>query len=53
MSNSKQTSSNRSSFIFTPYEEPNRSPFERLLEIFQELIVYTSGDVDETLDWMQ
>lgn len=53
MSNSKQTSSNRSSFIFTPYEEPNRTPFERLLEIFQELIVYTSGDVDETLDWMQ
>ena len=53
MSSSNQTSSNRSSFIFTPYEEPYRSPFERLLEIFQELIVYTSGDVDETLDWMQ
>ncbi len=43
---------NKSGFVFTPYEEPERSPFERLLEIFQELIVYTSGDVDETLDWM-
>jgi len=43
----------RSGFIFTKYEEEKRSDFERLLEIFQELIVHTSGDVDETLDWME
>jgi Ca-activated chloride channel homolog len=44
---------NLSGFTFTKYEEEVRSDFERLLEIFQELIVYTSGDVDETLDWME
>jgi uncharacterized protein with von Willebrand factor type A (vWA) domain len=49
----KDPANKKSGFVFTPYEAPNQSPFERLLEIFQELIVYTSGDVDETLDWMQ
>lgn len=43
----------KSGFIFTKYEEEDRSPFDRLLEIFKELIVHTSGDVDETLDWME
>lgn len=42
----------RTGFVFTPFEEEERTPFERLLEIFQELIVHTSGDVEETLDWM-
>jgi uncharacterized protein with von Willebrand factor type A (vWA) domain len=27
-------------------------PFERLLKIFQELIVYTSGDISEALSWL-
>jgi Ca-activated chloride channel family protein len=31
----------------------NRTPFERLLETFLELLNYTSGDVDEALDWMK
>lgn len=44
---------NKSGFVFTKYKEEDKTPFERLLEIFQELIVHTSGDVDETLDWMQ
>jgi hypothetical protein len=44
---------NKSGFVFNRYEEPERMPFDRLLEIFQELIVHTSGDVDETLDWMR
>lgn len=30
----------------------NKSDFERLLEIFLELMVYTSGDIDEALSWM-
>jgi len=42
----------KTGFTFTKYEEEEQSPFERLLEIFQELIVHTSGDIDETLDWM-
>lgn len=49
--NSKKT--NKKGFVFTPYEAEEKSHFERLLDIFQELIVYTSGDVDETLDWME
>ena len=39
-------------FIFTPHQDEDKTPFERLFEIFMELITYTSGDVDETLDWM-
>jgi len=27
-------------------------PFERLLKIFQDLLVYTSGDVSEALSWL-
>lgn len=50
---SENNNPKKSGFVFTPYEEPNRTPFERLLELFQDLIVYTSGDVDETLDWMR
>lgn len=30
-----------------------RSRFERLLDIFQEMLVYTAGDVDEALDWLE
>lgn len=40
-------------FVFTPYEAEKKSDFERLLDIFQELIVHTSGDVDEALNWME
>jgi len=29
-----------------------KSPFERLLSIFQELLLYTSGDVSEALAWL-
>lgn len=44
--------SNRRGFIFKPYEAPELAPFDRLFEIFKELITHTSGDVDEALDWM-
>lgn len=36
---------------FIPSEEGG-TPFERLLNIFQELLVYTSGDVSEALSWL-
>lgn len=36
---------------FTPGEQL-RSTFENLLKIFQELLVYTSGDVSEALSWL-
>lgn len=48
----QQARQQKSGFVFSSFQEPNRTPFERLFEIFQELIVHTSGDVDETLDWM-
>ncbi len=41
-------------YRFTKYKakKDNRTPFEKLLELFLELLVYTSGDVAEALDWM-
>ncbi len=36
---------------FVPGEDAD-SPFERLLKIFQELLMYTSGDVAESLSWL-
>lgn len=41
-------------FIFHSYlaSDSSENPFERLFKIFRELLVYTSGDVSEALDWM-
>ncbi len=41
-----------SGYVFTPYQAPELSDFERLFEIFSELIVHTFGDVDEALEWL-
>ncbi|MFT3885209.1 MAG: VWA domain-containing protein [Flavobacteriales bacterium] len=40
---------------FAKYLPPkdDRSPFEKLLPLFLELLTHTSGDVDEALDWMK
>lgn len=43
----------RKGFRFTPYEAPNLSIFDKLFEIFQELITHTSGDFDEAIDWLR
>src|SRR5690606_2868189 len=43
----------RNGFRFTHYTAPDQSPFEKLFEIFQELITHTSGDVEEALDWLR
>ncbi len=40
-------------FHFSVYQAPNQSPFEKLFEIFKELITHTSGDVDEAIDWLR
>lgn len=42
----------RSGYVFTPYEAPEQTPFDKLFDIFSELITHTSGDVDEALDWL-
>ena len=36
---------------FIPAQD-DRSPFEKLLPLFLELLTHTSGDVEEALDWM-
>lgn len=43
----------RKGFRFTSYQPGEVSPFEKLFDIFQELITHTSGDVDEALDWLR
>ena len=45
--------SNKKGFIFRQYEAPHVSPFDKLFEIFTELITHTSGDLDEALDWLR
>jgi Ca-activated chloride channel homolog len=42
-------------FRFSQYTPPrdSRTPFERLLDLFLELIVHAAGDVDETFRWME
>jgi uncharacterized protein with von Willebrand factor type A (vWA) domain len=42
-----------SGFVFTKHIPKEQSPFERLFEIFQELITHTSGDFDEAIDWLR
>ncbi|MEM9142611.1 MAG: VWA domain-containing protein [Bacteroidota bacterium] len=43
----------RKGLRFASYEAPERSPFEKLFDIFQELITHTSGDFDEAIDWLR
>ncbi len=37
---------------FLKFTEQSKTTFEQLFELFQELLVYTSGDVHEALDWL-
>lgn len=40
-------------FRFSDYKpDPNQSVFDRLFKLFQELMLYTSGDVPEALAWL-
>jgi len=40
-------------FAFKTYEAPFIAPFDKLFDIFKELIVHTSGDFDEAIDWLR
>lgn len=44
---------NRKGFRFATYEAPEQTPFDKLFEIFKELITHTSGDFDEAIDWLR
>ncbi|HTN45384.1 MAG TPA: VWA domain-containing protein [Flavipsychrobacter sp.] len=40
-------------FVFSAFREDNsKSPFQKLLDLFMELLQYTSGDATEALDWL-
>src|SRR5690606_8805716 len=43
----------KSGFIFTKHTPKDQSPFEKLFDVFQELITHTSGDFDEAMDWLK
>lgn len=43
----------KSGFIFTKHIPKNQSPFEKLFDVFQELITHTSGDFDEAMEWLK
>ncbi|TXE10022.1 hypothetical protein FUA26_11120 [Seonamhaeicola algicola] len=49
----KHTKTIKKGFIFKTYEAPYQSPFDKLFEIFKELITHTSGDFDEAIDWLR
>ncbi len=40
-------------FVFKKFEEEEKSPFDKLFDIFKELITHTSGDFDEAIDWLR
>ena len=40
-------------FRFTLKSNEQKSPFDRLYDVFQELITHTSGDVEEAVDWLR
>ena len=39
-------------YRFSTYEKTDESPFERLFNIFKQLITYTSGDFNEAISWL-
>ena len=43
----------RRGFIFKRFEAENIPPFDKLFEIFKELITHTSGDFDEAIEWLR
>lgn len=38
---------------FQKFEEKKRPPFDKLFDIFKELLTYTSGDFDEAFAWLE
>jgi len=39
-------------YRFSKYDKLNQSPFDRLFDIFKQLITYTSGDFNEAISWL-
>lgn len=43
----------QSGFRFQLFQKKKQSPFEVLFDIFKELIIHTSGDFDEAIEWLR
>lgn len=43
----------KSGFVFTKHTAKQQSPFDRLFDVFQELITHTAGDFDEAMEWLK
>ena len=39
-------------FRFSNYQQPNQTPFEKLFDVFKQLLTHTSGDFDEAISWL-
>ena len=39
--------------LFSKHVPKDQSHFDRVFDIFKELVLHTSGDVEEALDWLQ
>lgn len=39
-------------FRFSHYTTPDQTPFDKLFDIFKQLITYTSGDFNEAISWL-
>ena len=40
-------------FKFSSFVPPYQTPFDKLFEIFKEIITYTSGDFEEAIEWLK
>ena len=46
-------SNSRTGILFRQAQSVDQSTFEKLFEVFKELITHTSGDFDEAIDWLR
>jgi Ca-activated chloride channel family protein len=40
-------------FIFSKHVPKDISPFDRVFDVFKELLTHTSGDLDEAFEWLE
>ena len=46
-------SNSRTGILFRQAQSVDQSTFEKLFEVFKELITHTSGDFDEAIEWLR
>ncbi len=39
-------------YRFSHYTKPDQTPFDKLFDIFKQLLTYTSGDYNEAISWL-